>query len=756
MPPGRCFDTEVGGRTVRKTIMIIGAGILQAPAITIAKEMGLLTVVSDYNPDAYGMKLADFPIVMSTRDVDGTVRVAKDFVKSRPIHGVITVGTDASLTVAAVQHALDLPGNRIDVAEATTNKIKMRSRLREHGVPEPEFYSCWTYNDVVKTSERLGFPFVIKPADNMGARGVIKVEKPEVIRFAYERAKNASPRGEIITEGFMDGPELSIDALVWKDEIYITGVADRIIEFPPYFVETGHIMPTNLPDKMIQDGVEVFKKGIRALGIEIGAAKGDIKLTTNGAMVGEIASRLSGGFMSAYTYPYASGVNLIRAAIIIALGEPPGDLEEKFSHVAVERAIIPGSGTVRDIQGIEEALSIEGVRNVFITTSVGETVHIPTSNVEKCGNVIAVAETREEALSRANLGVQTVKILLGAEGELNEGLIRKEATVKLSGVCSVCRVCDGVECAGWFPGIGACGNGEGFKRNIRVLKGFSIISDVFSELDNVNTGSDLFGIPLDLPVLPAPLSNMKRNLRAAFKEEEYNRIVLAGAKKSGSIACIAQSEYEKAGESIDYLLGPLGDVYGHGIPFFNPFSGLTATHGHIEQAFSLGVKAVGLSVDVKDSPIGDRWLPNLVKKTPVPIIVKGILSTDNALRAIEAGVKGIVLSNRGGRVLENLPSGYEILSEIREKVGNSTMIFVDGGIRSGEDVFKALAFGADLVLIGRPVFIYGAGAGDEGVTFYLNKIRRELHLAMLLSGAKTVSEIKLSMIRRMSPITDII
>ena len=173
---------------MQKTIMIIGAGILQAPAIKIARESGLLTVVTDYNSNAYGMRLADFPIVMSTRDVDGTVRVAKEFARKRPIHGVITVGTDASLTVAAVQHALDLPGNRIDVAEATTNKIKMRSRLREKSIPEPEFHPCWTYNDVVQAAGKLGFPFVIKPADNMGARGVMKVEKPEVIRFAYERA----------------------------------------------------------------------------------------------------------------------------------------------------------------------------------------------------------------------------------------------------------------------------------------------------------------------------------------------------------------------------------------------------------------------------------------------------------------------------------------------------------------------------------------------------------------------------------------
>jgi biotin carboxylase len=328
--------------------MIIGAGVLQVPAIKIAKDMGLLTVVTDLNPDAYGMKFADFPIVMSTRDVDGTVRKTKEFVKKNRIDGVITVGTDASLTVAAVQHALDLPGNHIDVAEATTNKIKMRTRLREHLIPEPDFFSCWTYNDVSRAANELRYPFVIKPADNMGARGVMKVDKPEVIRFAYERAKNASPRGEIIVEEFMDGPELSIDALVWENQIFITGVADRIIEFPPYFVETGHIMPTNLSKKRVGEGEEVFREGIKALGIEIGAAKGDIKLTKTGAKVGEIASRLSGGFMSAYTFPYSSGINLIRGAINIALGTPPGDLTKKFSRFSVERAIIPGSGTIRE------------------------------------------------------------------------------------------------------------------------------------------------------------------------------------------------------------------------------------------------------------------------------------------------------------------------------------------------------------------------------------------------------------------------
>jgi hypothetical protein len=576
----------------------------------------------------------------------------------------------------------------------------------------------------------------------------MKVEKPEVIRFAFERAKNASPRGEIIAEGFMDGPELSIDALVWKEEIHITGVADRIIEFPPYFVETGHIMPTNLPADMVQSGVDVFKWGIRALGIETGAAKGDIKLTKNGAMVGEIASRLSGGFMSAYTYPYSTGVNLIEAAIRISFGTPPGDLRETRQQVSVERAIIPGSGMVRDIQGVEEALSIEGVKNVFITTSKGETVHIPTSNVEKCGNVIAVGETREEALSVANLGVQTIKILLGSEGELNEGIIRREALLKLNGVCSVCRICDGVECAGWLPGIGSTGSGEGFKRNLRALRVHAITSDVFSDMDNLNTGRDLFGIPLDLPVLPAPISNMKRNLGGVFKEEEYNRFILAGAQQAGSIGCLAEPEFESDSNIDECIIDPLNDVYGHGIPFFNPYSGLSVTLKNMEKAFGAGSKSVGLSVDVKELPVGNRWLHEIVKASPLPVVIKGILSSDNALVAADAGVKGVVLTNRGGRILEHLPSAHELVQEVREKISDRLLIFVDGGVRSGEDVFKALALGADLVLVGRPVFIHCAGALAEGVSFYLDRIRRELRRAMLLAGAKTVSDIGPHMIRR--------
>ena len=376
--------------------------------------MGLFTVATDYNPDAYGLSLADESIVISTRDVDGSVREAKKYhTRKRQIDGVITVGTDASMTVAAVANALDLPGIKFINAEAASNKLKMRARLKECAVPCPDFFECWTETEAINNYRHLGLQtVVIKPTDNMGARGVSRATTESEVREAFHFAKEASPTGEVIIEGFMAGPELSIDALVYDGEVHISGIADRIIDYPPFFIETGHIMPTNLPQHQIDDAISIMRQGIKALGINIGAAKGDIKITENGAMVGEIAARLSGGFMSAYTYPYATGVDLIGNAIRIALGLPPENMAPQFNRVSMESAIIPGEGLITAISGIEQALDIPGVRHVFMNVDVGDTISMPRSNVEKAGHIIAEAESREQVIAITRLAQQNIQFKL--------------------------------------------------------------------------------------------------------------------------------------------------------------------------------------------------------------------------------------------------------------------------------------------------------------------------------------------------------
>jgi len=374
-------------------LYIIGAGIMQVPAIRVAKEMGLKTIVVDYNSAAPGMSIADIPIIMSTKDIEGNVRIAKELKNYHNIRGVLTVGTDASMTMAAVANALGLPGIKFSTAENATNKIKMRTQFLKYNVPAPKFFGVWNIQEVYEAAKELKFPFVIKPADNMGARGVRKVNDELEIPIAFNEAKRNSPSGQIIIEEFMDGDELSIDMLLYNDEILLTAVADRMIKYPPYFVEVGHIIPSQKDKKIIDQAIDVMYKGVKALGINMGAAKGDIKLTPKGPMIGEIAARLSGGFMSGYTYPYSSGQNIIRYAIEIALGNKPKIYPDTLNKVVIEHAIIPEEGIISAIEGIEEAEKIEGVKNIFIKVEIGERYYKPTSNMDKAGNVIVEGDT---------------------------------------------------------------------------------------------------------------------------------------------------------------------------------------------------------------------------------------------------------------------------------------------------------------------------------------------------------------------------
>lgn len=394
----------------KRSVIIIGAGLMQIPLIQAAKRMGLRTIVTDYNRRALGFAMADIALEVSTRNIDFSVLAVRRIADQIPIHGVLTVGTDASRTVSAVAAALELPGIRYDVAERATNKVKMRQCLREHGVPSPDFEYVWSREDARQAVRRLGLPAVIKPADNMGGRGVRLLSHEREIDDAFTEARRASVSGMLLIEEFMEGEELSIDALIWDGKIEITGIADRIISGSPYFIELGHTLPSIMPQKVQEEAIEVMKQGIHALGIDIGAAKGDIKITPEGPKIGELAARLSGGFMSGYTYPLATGINLMSAALRISMGEDPGNQTPKFNRVAAERAITPPPGRITSIEGLDRARTLPGVKNIYTMYHVGDMFYNPTSNMGKFGNLIAVADTREELLAVCEKALSMIEI----------------------------------------------------------------------------------------------------------------------------------------------------------------------------------------------------------------------------------------------------------------------------------------------------------------------------------------------------------
>jgi len=399
---------------MKESIIILGAGVMQCPAIRIAKELGFFTIALDGSSKAPYISMADQFEQIDLKDKEAIEIFARSLQVKCDRLGIMTAGTDFSASVAWTAEKLGLPGIPYEAALNASDKSRMRACFKKASLPSPEFITI-TAQDKLDNIP-LPFPLVIKPVDNMGSRGCRRVDSIDELREAAGAALGFSRSGRAIVEAFMDGPEFSVDAIVYHGEITICGLADRHIFFPPYFIEMGHTMPTTIDKEKQQAMLETFSAGIRALGLagenSIGAAKGDIKLTANGPMIGEIAARLSGGYMSGWTYPYSSGVQPIRAAILAAMGRKPDGLVPEKNWTCAERACISITGTVKTIFGIEKTQKQTSVKDIFMRIEEGSNVSFPENNVTKCGNVIAVSPNRDDAVKAAETAARSILIKL--------------------------------------------------------------------------------------------------------------------------------------------------------------------------------------------------------------------------------------------------------------------------------------------------------------------------------------------------------
>lgn len=438
-------------------ILILGAGLMQKPAILSAKEAGFTVNVIDADDKAVAIPYADTFRKIDLKDKDGILAYAKELKASENgLAAVFTAGTDFSASVSYVCEALGLPAHNYQSAVNASVKTVMRKCFKDAGVPSPEF--CRVGKEDIsedllsKILTQMDFPLVIKPVDNMGARGCRMVRNEVEFFPALKVAVECSRTGYAIVEEYMEGPEYSIDALVQNGTFTVTGFAVRHIKYEPYFIEVGHTMPAVLDKKIHDELISVFALGAKALGLTTGAAKADIKYTKKGPMIGEIAGRLSGGYMSGWTYPYASDLNLTKQGILIAAGKEPTDLinrrkpvdytpselcknaekpyelfEVECLRTSAERAWMSIPGTVKYIENIKDYSD----RAVFdelprATVSIGSEVDFPRNNVEKCGNIIAVSHDREAAITVAEDAVSDVFITLEPDNQRTEKYLNGE------------------------------------------------------------------------------------------------------------------------------------------------------------------------------------------------------------------------------------------------------------------------------------------------------------------------------------------
>ena len=425
-------------------VLILGAGLMQIPAILSGKELGYRVCLVDADDKAIAISKADEFRKIDLKDKEGILQYAKSLQNGSGLATVFTAGTDFSASVSYVCQKLNLPSHTFDAALNASIKTRMRKCFSDANVPSPQFFNIdkdnFTQDKLKEISSLIGFPLVVKPVDNMGARGCRMVRSLKEFEPAVKIAIEVSRSGNAIVEEYMDGPEYSIDALVYNGTFTVTGFALRHIKYPPYFIETGHTMPAELDKSVHNQLISVFALGAKALGLEKGAAKADIKFTKNGPMIGEIAGRLSGGYMSGWTYPYSSDLNLTKEALLIACGKEPEELiknrqkvdfetselcknalqpyqlfEVKSKRVSAERAWMSIPGIVEEVKNITEE-KIPYVKDVLPRTTVKLNckVDFPRNNVQKCGNVISLAEDRKLAVEAAQNAVSNVFIGLKA------------------------------------------------------------------------------------------------------------------------------------------------------------------------------------------------------------------------------------------------------------------------------------------------------------------------------------------------------
>lgn len=400
-----------------KTILLLGAGWEQIAAIKLAKQMGLKVVVADGNPQAPGLKYADIKICADIKDPKKIIALGRQY----KVDGIMVHAIEIPIVVAKAAKALGLPHLDPVVVDCATNKLKRATCFRKKGILYPRFASAKSFREAEAKSKTVGFPLVIKPIDRAGARGVKTINSLEELRLGMKESLSHSKHHTILMEEKLSGEEISTESVVLNGKIYTTGFGDRNYsrteEFKPYFIEDGHRVGSRLPPAKQTAVIKAVENAIRALDISWGVAKGDILINRKGIYILEMAVRTSGGWFAGGTVPLATGVNILKPLLQMAVGLPVDerDFFPKFHRAACQRYVIPSQdGKFVRLEGVAKARRMPGVAmlNIFHRPLPGETVRKSKNNTERFGHLIAIGRDIDEATRRCEQAIRQIKIVI--------------------------------------------------------------------------------------------------------------------------------------------------------------------------------------------------------------------------------------------------------------------------------------------------------------------------------------------------------
>ena len=382
---------------------------MQLPAFLAARKLGLDVVAIDPLDTVVGADLADKFYQSDLAALETILSIAE----KHSVDGILTLAADYPVpTVAKVCQQLNLTGLTETAAMLSTNKAKMRQALQAKGVEIPQWQETHNIEAAIQAVRDLGNSVIVKPADSSGGRGVTLLEitaTNQDISQAFNKALSFSQEGTVMIEEFIAGQEISVEAVTIDGKTEIVRITDKLTSEAPFFVEIGHSQPTQLGERAIERVKELTNAAIAALEIDNSPSHTEIRFSGDRPYIIEVGARLGGGYITSHLVPFSSGVDLVKAAVQLAIGEAP-DLKHAKERGAAIRFLRPTPGQVVSVQGIDEVKKMSGVKEVSVEVNVGDRIKPLRDATTRVGYVICEAENALAAIAKAETAKNTLKI----------------------------------------------------------------------------------------------------------------------------------------------------------------------------------------------------------------------------------------------------------------------------------------------------------------------------------------------------------
>jgi biotin carboxylase len=384
-----------------KTLLVLGAGILQLPVILKCKKLGIKTVVLDGDANAPGLRIGDKNIVVNIVNPKYVIECIKDI----HIDGVIHPCSEVAMnTMGTIVDKYELPGIGLETVLTATNKHKMRKAFERYGAPSPVSFEANNFDEFCLKYYEIDEDAIIKPSRNSGSRGVTKLLKGiniDVLLDAFNRALEHSKDNSVVVEQYVEGNEYSVELVIFDNKIEVLAITDKVTTGAPYFVELGHSQPSQCNKQNLVKVKKAAIDGCKALGLNWCAAHAEIKLQINKPYIIEIGARLGGDFISTELVYLSTGIDMVAAAINVSLGNVPDLRPKHYPQGAVIRYFTPKLGKITKLTIPDSIESTPMLYQIDIYKQVGDIIPEIKSSLDRSGHIITIGKDVVEAINNA-------------------------------------------------------------------------------------------------------------------------------------------------------------------------------------------------------------------------------------------------------------------------------------------------------------------------------------------------------------------